>query len=132
VVYNGQTSYDPRVIRDLFPGTDTYQHSALAQLYDIDLTQLDNLPAEKYKLFELVSPITHVSQDDPPVMLVYNRTLDTKVTDQAIGIHHPKFGLMLKEKMDALGIPCIVAAGQERGQSPAAMEFLRKYLAASD
>ncbi|MBI3468524.1 MAG: alpha/beta hydrolase fold domain-containing protein [Planctomycetes bacterium] len=127
VVYNGQTSYDPRVIRDLFPGTDTYQHPALAQLYDVDLTKLDQLPPEKYKLFELVSPITHLTRDDPPVMLVYSRTPDTEVTNQGTGIHHPKFGLMLKEKMDGLGIPCIVAAGQ-RQQSPTAMEFLLQHL----
>src|SRR5262245_53716998 len=35
-VFNGQTSYDPRFIRDLFPGTDTYKVAALAQLYDVD------------------------------------------------------------------------------------------------
>jgi len=46
-VYNGQTSYDPRFIRDLFPDTDTYQHPALALLYDADLTKLDDLPTEK-------------------------------------------------------------------------------------
>src|SRR5262249_22615153 len=28
-VFNGQTSYDPRFIRDLFPGTDTYLHPRL-------------------------------------------------------------------------------------------------------
>ena len=51
-VYNGQTSYDPRFIRELFPGTDTYKHPALAQLFDVDLDKLDDLPKEKYKLFE--------------------------------------------------------------------------------
>ena len=51
-VNNGQTSYDPRFIRDLFPKSDTYQNSALADLFDVDLTKLDDLPPEKYKLFE--------------------------------------------------------------------------------
>ena len=58
-VNNGQSSYDPRFIRDLFPGSDTYQNSALAQLFGVDLRKLDDLPEEKYKLFEEVSAINH-------------------------------------------------------------------------
>lgn len=51
-VLQGQTSYDPRFIRKLFPGKDTYKHPALAQLFGVDLDKLDALPAEKYRLFE--------------------------------------------------------------------------------
>lgn len=128
VVFNGQTSYDPRFIRDLFPGTDTYKHPALAQLFDVDLDQLDDLPAEKYKLFEHVSAITHLSRDDVPVMLVYGQSADAPITSQGVGIHHAKFGLVLKEKMDAMGIPCVVVTGQERNKGPGRMEFLKKHL----
>ena len=118
-VTNGQTSYDPRFIRDLFPGKDTYQHAALAQLYDVDLTKLDKLAAEKYRLFEEVSAINHLSKDDPPVILSYNRSIDTEVTNQSIGIHHAKFGKVLKERMDALGIRCeVYAAGRKLGEGP--------------
>jgi hypothetical protein len=46
VVFDGQTSYDPRFIRKLFAGKDTYKHGALAQLFDVDLNKLDDLPAE--------------------------------------------------------------------------------------
>ena len=130
VVFNGQTSYDPRVIRDLFPGTDTYKHPALAQLYDVNLDQLDRLPESKYKLFEEVSAMPHLTRDDPPVMLVYSRPADAEVTNQGIGIHHAKFGLVLKEKMDELGIECIVVAGRDRGDAPAPLEFLREHLSA--
>lgn len=112
-VSGGQTSYDPRFIRDLFPGTDTFQHSALAQLFDVDLGRLDDLPDEKYELFEEVSPINHLTKDDPPAQLTYGGSLDTKVTNQSIGIHHAKFGEVLKKKMDALGIRCDVYAGAD-------------------
>jgi hypothetical protein len=67
-VFNAQTSYDPRFIRDLLPGTDTYKHAALAHLFDVDLNKLDDLPKDKYKLFEEVSPITHLTKDDPPAL----------------------------------------------------------------
>jgi acetyl esterase len=128
VVFNGQTSYDPRFIRDLFPGSDTYKHRALEQLFDVDLDRLDELPPQKYKLFEHVSSITHLTQDDVPVMLVYSRPADAPVTDQNVGIHHAKFGLVLKEKMDGLGIPCVVVTGQGRNEGAGRLEFLKEHL----
>jgi acetyl esterase/lipase len=131
VVFEGQTSYDPRFIRQLLPGTDTYRHRALQQLFDFDINQLDNLSAEKYRLFEEVAPIHHVTKDAPPVLLIYGRPLDVAITNQGIGIHHPKFGQALKEKMDALQIPCeVVAAGQRLGGGTPTrpIDFLKKYL----
>ena len=78
VVFNGQTSYDPRVIRDLFPGTDTYKHPALSQLYDVDLDKLADLPKEKYQLFEDVPALPHLTQDDAPALLLYASRMDTE------------------------------------------------------
>jgi hypothetical protein len=114
-VYNGQTSYDPRVIRELFPDTDTYRHSALSMLFAIDFDQLDTLPEEKYRLFEQVSALPHVSKDDVPVLLLYASEMDTEITNQSIGIHHPRFATALKERMDALGIDCQIETGVRRG-----------------
>jgi hypothetical protein len=118
------------VIRDLFPGTDTYQHPALALLYDVDLTKLDDLPKEKYQLFEQVSAINQLSKDDVSVLLAYASKPDTPITNQGIGIHHPKFGTLLKEKMDALGIECQVHTGVARGdaQSKLVFDFIQKHL----
>jgi len=131
VVYNGQTSYDPRFIRKLFPGSDTYKHAALEQLYDVDLDKLDALPKEKYKLFELVSPITHLTKEDAPAMLIYRSEFDTPITNQGVGIHHPRFGKVLKERMDKLGIECQVKTGIGRrgeNQTKLTMDFIKKHL----
>jgi acetyl esterase len=115
-VGDGQTSYDPRFIRKLHPGKDTYKVGALQKLFDIDINKLDELPAEKYKLFDECSPITHVTKDAPPVLLIYNKPIDAEVTSQGIGIHHALFGKALKEKMDELKVPCeVVAAGVRLG-----------------
>lgn len=105
-VFNGQTSYDPRFIRDLLPGTNTYKHERLAQLFAVDLTKLDDLPKEKYQLFELVSPINHVTKDDPPAQLLYASNFDAPIKNQSVGIHYPKFGHALKERMDKLDVEC--------------------------
>jgi hypothetical protein len=127
-VTNGQTSYDPRFIRNLFPGTDTYKVDALAKLFDMNPNDLDHLPAEKYKLFEECSPITHLTKDDAPVLLIYDKTMDTPVTSQGIGIHHPKFGMVLKEKMDALGIECEVRTGIKGNEAgKLVLDFVKRH-----
>jgi acetyl esterase/lipase len=122
-VNGGQTSYDPRFIRDLFPDTNTYRHSALAQLFDVEMDKLDELPDEKYKLFEECSPITHLTKDDPPAQLIYGMGMD------AADIHSPRFGKALKEKMDQLGIRCEVYAVQEvlgGGERISTIDFVKE------
>jgi acetyl esterase len=130
VVFDGQTSYDPRFIRKLFPGKDVYKTMALAKLFDVDLEKLEELPAEKYKLFEEVSPITHLTKDDPPVLLYYTSSIGAPITNQN-GIHHALFGKTLKDQMNGLGIPCEVVAGNQRlggGTPTRPIEFLQKNL----
>ncbi len=129
-VYNGQTSYDPRFIRDLFPGTGTYKHPALAQLYAVDLNKLDDLPEEKYQLFEQISAINYLTQDDVPAQLNYASQMDTPISSQGVGIHHPKFAQALKQKMDKLGIECQIHTGVRRGDDESTkltMEFVKKH-----
>lgn len=130
-VYNGQTSYDPRFIRKLFPDKDTFKHPALSQLFDVDLDNLEKLPKEKYELFELVSAINHLSKDDVPVQLNYASQMDTPITSQGVGIHHPKFAQVLKDKMDPLGIECQIHTGVRRGSdewTKLTMDFVKKHL----
>ena len=97
-VFNAQTSYDPRFIRDLFPGTDTYKIGALAMLFRMDPNNLDRLPKEKYKLFEECSPLAHLTKDDAPALLIYSSTMEAPVTNQGVGIHHPRFGKASKRR----------------------------------
>ena len=73
--------------------------------------------------------LPHLTKDDPPVMLIYTRKFDAPVTDIGAGIHHPKFGVMLKEQMDKLGIPCEVDGDGERfggGTPTEPIVFLRE------
>ena len=128
-VNNGQCSYDPRFIHDLFPDSDTYQTSALAELFGVNLKNLDELPAEKLNLFEEISAITHLTPDDVPVLMTYDSDYDTPISSRSIGIHHPRFGKVLKERMDKLGIACDVHTDFKRtGNSRAkqVLAFLRK------
>ena len=129
-VFNAQTSYDPRFIRELFPGTDTYKIGALAMLFRMDPNNLDQLPKEKYRLFEECSPLTHLTKDDAPALLVYSSTMETPITNQSVGIHHPRFGKALKEKMDALGVECQVHDGIQKGgpdHTRLTMDFVNRH-----
>lgn len=131
VVVNGQSSYDPRFIRKLFPENNTYRHPALAQLYGVDLRRLDKLPKAKYELMELVSPINHLTKDDAPALLLYRSKLDTPIRNQGVGIHHPRFGKVLKERMDKLGIECRLKTGIGRGgENPnrLTIDFIKRHL----
>ena len=128
VVFEGQSSYDPRFVRNMFPGRDIHKVMPLNKLFDIDPEKLDELPAEKYKLFEEVSAINHVTADAPPVQLWYGNPMDVEVATQRIGIHHPLFGKLLKEKMAKFNRPCeVVAAGKQLdGSEPTpAIDFLK-------
>jgi len=62
------------------------------------------------------SPITHLSADDPPVLIVYEA--DTPAPPEKDGIHHVEFGRILKEQCAPLGLNCTIAfAGKETRQA---------------
>ena len=131
MAFDGQTSYDPRFIRDMYPGKDIYKAVPLHKLFDVDLDRIDDLPSGKYRLFEKVSPIHHLTRDDPPVLLSYAIAIDAPVDSVKIGMHHPLFGKLLKGKMDLLGIPCELYAADRRiggGTPTKAIDFLKLHL----
>ena len=60
------------------------------------------------EMYKAISPMTYLTKDDPPVWAYYsipNTPLTSESTVSA-AIHHPGFGVALKEAMDKLGIEC--------------------------
>lgn len=119
-VVGAQTSYDPRVIQKLIGGR-AHEHPALMPFYGLKADELDSPRA--HKLYEEASPMTYVSADDPPVFLFYSEPKGPLPTDAqpGQGIHHPRFGEALKEKLDPLKIECVLRhqtdyAGRGNGQ----------------
>jgi hypothetical protein len=56
--------------------------------------------------------------EDPPALLDYNfpnDAVDNK-TELRLIVHHPKFGIALKEQMDQLGIECTVQYVDRHGK----------------
>jgi acetyl esterase len=130
-VTNGQTTYDPRAIAKLI-SPETARIGALRLLFDVK--EGDPLQAsDAFKRYEDGSPVTHLSAGDPPVMLLYSQS-NTPMPPETIGIgiHHPRFGYFLKEKMDKLGIECVVRVKEDYAGKPPGqpqrdiVEFLRR------
>jgi acetyl esterase len=126
-VMGAQSSYDPRVIKE-WVGEPAAKHPALQGFYGLKADELDSPKA--HKLYEDASPITHLTKDDPPVYAFYNepRQIPEGAKD-GTGIHHVNFGLKLKEKMDKLGIECVVRHQDEKANPlTETVEFFVKHL----
>ena len=130
-VAGAQTTYDPREIARIV-GEAAARHPALEPFYGLYGEELKTEKA--YRMFADASPVTHLTPDDPPVLLLYfepDKPLppDAKPGD---GIHHPRFGLYLKERMDKLGIECVVRYPGDGGPpidlAREITEFFRKHL----
>lgn len=105
--WNTQSSYDPNFIRTIISG-DAYAHSALQQFFRVTPEEFETLRAKQ--IFSEASAMNYISKNAPPVFLWYPLP-DLPMTsdlDANAGIHHPKFGQVLKERMDELGVECIV------------------------
>lgn len=107
VVYAAQTSYDPRFLAEFF--NTTQPEGALLAFYGVRGPE-DYDDPKFTPLFEEASPINHLTADDPPVFLFYPQA-NTPLSKDSPGqlyIHHPKFGFLLKEKAEELGVTCVL------------------------
>jgi len=132
-VNDGQSSYDPRFAQKIgIPRPNFDRHPFFLPFYGIKAEEIDTPKA--YALYEQAAPITYLTKDDPPAMLSYsfpNEDVDA-TSNLGLVVHHPKFGLALKERMDPLGIECLVyykGMPDEKRVSP--IEFFRKHFEAA-
>jgi acetyl esterase len=111
VVLGAQSTYDPRVIKKIVGGR-AHEHPALPDFFGLTPNEFETEKA--YQRYEGASAINFLTKDDPPVYAFYNE--GRKLPDDpqpGQGIHSINFGTYLKEKMDPLGIECIVRHADE-------------------
>ncbi len=128
VVFGAQSTYDLREIKRIVGGR-AHEHVALPGFYGLAPDELETEKA--YKLYEAAAPINYLTKDDPPVYAFYNepRGKLPATAKAGQGIHHINFGLHMKEKMDALGIECVIRHADEgANQNREGVEFLKKHL----
>jgi acetyl esterase/lipase len=107
VAYETQTTYDPREIMALF--NTSRVDGALIPFFG--MRSAEDVDDPRYhSLFHDASSINHLTRDDVPVMLYYSQADKPLKPDSHGGehIHHPRFGHLLKAKMDSLGIECVM------------------------
>jgi acetyl esterase len=107
VVYAAQSTIDPRTIQKMYNTNQV--DGALIPFYGMkEASDIDD--PKFHPLFVEASPINHATKDDPPVLAYYpqaNQPLPPNSSGKQ-HIHHPKFGLLLKKKLDELGVECVV------------------------
>ena len=106
---NGQSTYDMRTFREWFGVSDLAPHPALVDFYAVK--QPSDWETDRVKtLMTEASAITHLTRDDVPVYMTYGRgnVPVTAKTDAGAWVHHALLGLKLQEKMQELGLECVV------------------------
>lgn len=105
-VAGGQTSIDPKVIEPwLGPNVLTHNMINMAVGERTIAGALEKY--EKYRdLYAEFSPYNHVSKGDPPLLMTYGNNMKLPSENAGHGIHHPVFGIKMKEKADSVGQEC--------------------------
>lgn len=105
-VFSAQTTLVPEVVRERI-GEAIMKHSLIKGAF-FGLKPSEVNTPKGQQLFKDASPVTYLTKDDPPVWAFYsvpNKPLTAESTSSD-AIHHPNFGLILKEEMDKLKIEC--------------------------
>lgn len=122
----GQTSIDPKVIEDWL-GPNVLKHRMInmavgEQTMEGALKNYD----QYHDLYVEFSPVNHVDGQDPPLFMTYGSDMTLPSKDAGHGIHHPVYGIKLKEKSDRAGHEChLLIPGTSKSEKYAsAKEFL--------
>jgi len=102
----GQTSIDPAVIEGWL-GPNVLEHPMIANA--VGETDIAHVMKDRDKyghLYVEFSPVNHVDSKDPPLFMTCSAEMDLPARDAGHGIHHPVFGVKLKEKSDQVGHEC--------------------------
>ena len=114
--WQAQCSYDMHFIGHEVLGLGRVsRHEALDAFFRVTPDQYDSPRARKD--FAEASPINFLTAEAPPVFVWY-KTLNaplTAETSDGVKIHHPRFGLLLQKRMQALGCECVLRLREDLG-----------------
>jgi acetyl esterase len=131
----GQGTYDPIKIKELVGGR-AWEHPSIFKVYGVESAEEALHPTkEMQQLYDESSAITHLTQDDPPLYMIYSEPDIVPPANSRPGefIHHPNFGKQLKKAMDELGIKNVyVHTSEAKGRNPQLemIDFFQQYFAA--
>ncbi|MFT4550082.1 MAG: arylformamidase [Verrucomicrobiales bacterium] len=131
-VAGGQTSIDPKQIEPWL-GPNVLKHKMInmavgEKTIDGALVNYDKHAA----LYKEFSAYNHVSKDDPPLFMSYGNDMTLPSKSAGHGIHHPVYGVKMKEKCDQAGMEChLLIKGVSKSEKyPSANDFILGVLGA--
>jgi hypothetical protein len=122
----GQTSIDPKVIEGWL-GPNVLQHRMINMAVGEATIEGALKNYEQYRaLYTEFSPYNHVDAQDPPLLMTYGGDMTLPSRNAGHGIHHPVYGVKLKEKSESVGHEChLIIPGKSMSDKYAsANEFL--------
>lgn len=128
----GQTSIDPKVIEGWL-GPNVLKHRMINMAVGEPTIEGALQNYEKHKaIYAEFSPYNHLDAKDPPLFMTYGNNMTLPSQDAGHGIHHPVYGVKLKEKADKAGQEChLLIPGVSKSEKYAsANEFLMAKLLA--
>jgi arylformamidase len=125
-VAGGQTSIDPKVIEPWL-GPNVLQHRMICMAVGETSIEaaLKNYDKHRERYVEF-SPYNHLDGKDPPLFMSYGSNMTLPSEDAGHGIHHPVYGVKMKEKADSVRHEChLLIPGVSRSEKYAtANDFL--------
>jgi acetyl esterase/lipase len=122
----GQTSIDPKVI-EVWLGPNVLKHPMIALAVGEKTIEdaIQNYD-KHHDIYVEFSSINHVDALDPPLFMTCSAEMDLPSRDSGHGIHHPVFGVKLKEKSDKVGHEChlVIPGFSKSEQYSDAYDFL--------
>lgn len=122
----GQTSIDPKVIEGWL-GPNVLKHRMINMAVGEPTMAGALANYDKHRaLYVEFSPYNHVTADDPPLLMTYGGNMTLPSQDAGHGIHHPVYGVKMKDKADACGMEChLIIPGVSKSEKyQNATEFL--------
>lgn len=105
-VGGGQTSIDPKQIVPWL-GEKVLDHLMIANAVGEPDAKSALANYEKHEAtYKEFSAYNHVSEGDPPLYMNYGGDMTLPSKNAGHGIHHPVYGVKMKEKCDAAGVEC--------------------------
>ena len=131
-VRGGQTSIDPKVIAEWL-GPNVLKHRMINMAVGESTIEAALKNYDKHRpLYLEFSPYNHLDGADPPLMMTYGNNMKLPSENAGHGIHHPVYGVVLKEKADQHGHEChLLIEGVSKSEEYAsATDFLMDKLLA--
>ena len=129
-VAGAQTTMNPFVIKERI-GEKTFGNPMPYQPFAAETAEEMMNNWGKYKELALkCSPVTHLTQDDPPLHLFYNVNREFPTTSGSNGIHSPIFGEIMLEACQKVGVECHLQYWEKDRPQPkvSRQDFLHRLL----